>query len=145
LDYTTPGQGIIEELAILFALVIIVGILVFIWEYYSIVGFGRCRRASKKAVQRDRNKENLYPGHMSQDSAVIAEKCQASNLTEEERKQYAAVAVGRRGQFPDSGHFDGRDLSAIWLRGERPERRFSVARECPSPHGGVLCHLGGGQ
>ncbi|XP_016956493.1 ATP-binding cassette sub-family A member 17 isoform X2 [Drosophila biarmipes] len=93
-DYTTPGGGISEEVAILFALIIAVAILVFISEYYYIVGFGRCRKASKTAVQRDRNKDSVFPGHMSQDSAVIAEKCRASHLTEEERKHYAAVGVG---------------------------------------------------
>ncbi|XP_017006478.2 phospholipid-transporting ATPase ABCA3 isoform X1 [Drosophila takahashii] len=95
MDYLTPGPGIPEELGVLALFVVACGILLFISEYYSIVGFGRCRRASKKAPETVGNRDSgRYPGHLSQDSAVIAEKFQTSHLTEEERNQYAAIGMG---------------------------------------------------
>ncbi|XP_016988626.1 phospholipid-transporting ATPase ABCA3 [Drosophila rhopaloa] len=91
-DYSTPHTGIYEELSIMTALCIILGIFLFFTEYYSIVGFGYCR-AARAVIPPEDNRDELFPGN-TLNTTIVAELHRASNLSEKERSEHAAVGIG---------------------------------------------------
>ncbi|XP_017121322.1 phospholipid-transporting ATPase ABCA3 [Drosophila elegans] len=92
-DCSTPESGIYWELTVMTVLNLVLGVVLFIKEFHSIVGFGYCRSA-KTASPADNNREDDLVSENTLDTANSAKRFRADNLTEQERGKMAAVGIG---------------------------------------------------
>ncbi|XP_020814087.1 ATP-binding cassette sub-family A member 2 [Drosophila serrata] len=94
-EYTHNNHGIVWDFLVLATLISVASILLFLSEYYNLIGFGKCQSASKKNMQpaNQTSHNSQVRSKISDDPSALIEREKSPNLSPEERKEQALVAM----------------------------------------------------